>query len=78
VEAPVLQCPDFERPFILTTDASQFTIGSILSQGTPVQGRPIAYASRTLNKAEQAYTTTEKELLSIVWAVKNFRPYISI
>ncbi|KAL4154336.1 hypothetical protein QTP88_000215 [Uroleucon formosanum] len=67
VEAPVLQYPDFERPFILTTDASQFAIGSILSQGTPGQDRPIAYASRTLNKAEQAYSTTEKELLSIVW-----------
>lgn len=76
VEAPVLQYPDFGRPFILTTDASQFAIGSILSQGTPGQDRPIAYASRTLNKAEQAYSTTEKELLSIVWAVKNFRPYL--
>ncbi|KAL4154312.1 hypothetical protein QTP88_000195 [Uroleucon formosanum] len=67
VQAPVLQYPDFERPFILTTDASQFAIGSILSQGTPGQDRPIAYASRTLNKAEQAYSTTDKELLSIVW-----------
>jgi len=76
VEASVLQYPDFERPFILTTDASQFAIGSILSQGTPGQDRPIAYASRTLNKAEQAYSTTEKELLSIVWVVKNFRPYL--
>lgn len=76
VDAPVLQYPDFGRPFILTTDASQFAIGSFLSQGTPGQDRPIAYASRTLNKAEQAYSTTEKELLSIVWAVKNFRPYL--
>ncbi|KAL4104594.1 hypothetical protein QTP88_019888 [Uroleucon formosanum] len=66
VEAPVLRYPDFERPFILTTDASQFVIGSILSQGTWGQDRPIAYASRTLNKAEQAYSTTEKELLSIL------------
>ncbi|KAL4122764.1 hypothetical protein QTP88_015039 [Uroleucon formosanum] len=76
VEAPVLQYTDFKRPFILTTDASQFAIGNILSQGTPGQDRSIAYPSRTLNKAEQAYSTTEKELLSIVWAVKNFRLYL--
>ncbi|KAL4103608.1 hypothetical protein QTP88_018969 [Uroleucon formosanum] len=76
INAPILQYPNFEKEFILTTDASQFAIGSILSQGIPGQDLPIAYASRTLNKAEQAYSTTEKELLSIVWAVKHFRPYL--
>jgi hypothetical protein len=74
--APVLQYPDFERTFILTTDASQFAIGSVLSQGNPGSDHPIAYASRTLNKAEQSYSTAEKELLSIVWSIKNFRPYL--
>lgn len=76
IEAPILQYPDFEKPFILTTDASHFAIGCVLSQGILGQDRPIAYASRTLNKAEQSYSTTEKELLSIVWAVKNYRPYL--
>lgn len=76
INAPILQYPNFEKEFILTTDASQFAIGSILSQGIPGQDLPVAYASRTLNKAEQAYSTTEKELLSIVWAVKHFRPYL--
>ncbi|KAL4083643.1 hypothetical protein QTP88_028959 [Uroleucon formosanum] len=76
INAPILQYPNFEKEFVLTTDASQFAIGSILSQGIPGQDLPIAYASRTLNKAEQAYSTTEKELLSIVWAVKHFRPYL--
>ncbi|KAL4082984.1 hypothetical protein QTP88_028314 [Uroleucon formosanum] len=76
VTAPILQYPNFEEPFILTTDASQYAIGSIISQGEIGQDLPIAYASRTLNKAEQNYSTTEKELLSIVWSVKHFRPYL--
>jgi hypothetical protein len=76
INAPILQYPNFEKTFILTTDASQYAIGSIISQGDIGQDLPIAYASRTLNKAEQNYSTTEKELLSIVWSVKNFRPYL--
>jgi len=76
VTAPILQYPNFEEPFILTTDASQYAIGSILSQGEIGHDLPIAYASRTLNKAEQNYSTTEKELLSIIWSVKHFRPYL--
>ncbi|KAL4092465.1 hypothetical protein QTP88_026966 [Uroleucon formosanum] len=77
IQAPILQYPNFEEPFILTTDASGYAIGSIISQGREIgQDLPIAYASRTLNKAEQNYSTTEKELLSIVWSVKHFRPYL--
>lgn len=73
---PLLQYPDFEKPFILTTDASNDAIGSVLSQGEIGQDLPIAYASRTLNSAERNYPTVEKELLSIVWSVKQFRPYV--
>jgi len=76
ITAPVLKYPDFNSEFILTTDASDFAIGAILSQGIVGQDRPIAYASRILSKAEQNYNTTEKELLAIVWAVKHFRPYL--
>ncbi|KAL4135886.1 hypothetical protein QTP88_007468 [Uroleucon formosanum] len=77
IQAPILQYPNFEELFILTTDAIGYAIGSVLSQGREIgQDLPIAYASRTLNKAEQNYSTTEKELLSIVWSVKHFRPYL--
>lgn len=73
---PILQYPDFSKEFILTTDASNFAIGSVLSQMTLGSDLPIAYASRTLNRAECNYNTTERELLSIVWATNHFRPYL--
>ena len=76
VNAPILQYPDPSKPYILTTDASDFALGAILSQGPVGSDKPIAYASRTLNSAETRYSTTEKELLAIVWAVKYFRPYL--
>lgn len=72
----LLQFPDFSKEFILTTDASDYAIGSVLSQEVNNKDLPVAYASRTLNKAEQSYSATEKELLSIVWSVKHFRPYL--
>lgn len=76
INDPILQYPDFSKPFNLTTDASNFAIGAVLSQGPIGQDLPIAYASRTLNPAEINYSTIEKELLAIVWAVKYFRPYL--
>ena len=72
----VLQYPDFSKPFNLTTDASGTGIGAILSQQTKTGDQPIAYASRSLNKAELNYSTTDKELLAIVWSVQHFRPYL--
>ena len=74
--APLLQYPDFNKPFILTTDASNYAVGAILSQGEIGKDKPIAYASRTLNKAEGNYSTIEKELLAILFGVKTFRPYL--
>lgn len=73
--APVLNYRNFTKKFITASDASDFAIGAILLQGPVGQDCPIAYASRILNKAEQNYNTTKKEL-AIVWAVKYFRPYI--
>lgn len=73
---PILQFPDFDQPFILTTDASDFALGAVLSQGKIGFDKPVAYASRTLSDTETRYSTIEKELLAIVWAVKYFRPYL--
>ena len=73
---PILQYPDFNKEFNLTTDASNLAIGAILSQGPIGADKPVAYASRTLNDSEINYSTIEKELLAIVWATKYFRPYL--
>lgn len=72
----ILQFPDFTRPFIVTTDASNTVISGILSQGEVGKDLPISYASRLLNDAEQRYSTIERELLAIVYVVNYFRPYI--
>jgi hypothetical protein len=73
---PILQYPDFTKEFVLTTDASNQGLGAVLSQGQIGKDLPIAYASRNLNNAEKNYTTSEKELLAIVWGIKHFRPYL--
>lgn len=75
IRPPILQYPDFSKDneFILRTDASGMAIGSMLCNKNDL---PIAYASRSLNKAEINYPTIEKELLAIVWSVKYFRPYL--
>jgi hypothetical protein len=71
---PILQYPDFSEEFILTTDVSNAGLGVVLSQGPLEKDLPVAYASRSLNKAEINYNTSEKELLAIVWITRYFRP----
>lgn len=72
----VLAYPDFAKPFILATDASGTALGAVLSQIHDDKERPVAYASRQMNAAERNYATTERELLAVVWAVKQFRCYL--
>ena len=75
--APILTHPDFTREFILDTDASNLAIGAVLSQKSDDgKERVVAYASRTLSKAERRYCVTRKELLSVVHFVRHFKPYL--
>lgn len=76
VSADVLAFPDFTKPFNLTTDASNYALGAVLSQGSIGDDHPIAFISRSLNKTEENYATNEKELLAIVWALDNLRSYL--
>lgn len=72
----VLAFPNFENPFILTTDASDKAIGAVLSQQFHDGERPITFISRTLSKPEENYATNEKEMLAVVWALGSLRNYI--
>ena len=73
---PVLIAPDFKKPFLIVTDASDFAVGAILCQEKLEKEQVIAYASRVLKAAELKYSTYEKELLAVVFATEQFRPYI--
>ena len=64
----MLHHPNFNKPFVIHTDASDRQLRSIISQ----EGKPIAYFSPMLTSAQQKYTTTDKELLSIVETLKEF------
>ncbi|GKA85950.1 reverse transcriptase domain-containing protein [Tanacetum coccineum] len=75
-EAPILIAPDWDLPFELMCDASDFAIGAVLGQRHEKHFRPIHYASKTINEAESHYTTTEKEMLAVVYAFKKFRSYL--
>lgn len=75
-EAPVLTCPDFTKPFVLQTDASDFGLGAALTQDSEGIERIIAYASRSLSDTEKKYSVTEKECLAIVWGIEKMRPYL--
>nr|GEU90042.1 reverse transcriptase domain-containing protein [Tanacetum cinerariifolium] len=65
-EAPILIAPDWDMPFELMYDASDFAIGAVLGQRQDKHFRPIHYASKTMTEAESNYTTTEKEMLAVV------------
>lgn len=73
---PIMQPPDWTLPFEIMCDASDFAVGAILGQRR--EGKPfvIYYASKTLNSAQMNYSTTEKELLAVVFALDKFCAYL--
>ncbi|GJR19228.1 reverse transcriptase domain-containing protein [Tanacetum coccineum] len=75
-EAPILVAPDWDLPFELMCDASDYAIGAVLGQRKTKHFQPIHYASKTMMDAQAHYTRTEKELLAVVYAFEKFRPYL--
>ena len=76
ISAPIVVAPDWDLPFELMSDASNFAVGAVLGQRKEKVFYAIYYASRTLNDVQLNYATIEKELLAIVFAFENFRPYL--
>nr|KAJ0202196.1 hypothetical protein LSAT_V11C600327700 [Lactuca sativa] len=76
VEAPILQSPDWTLHFEIMCDPSDYAVGAILGQRVNKKPIAICYASKKISDAQLNYTTTEKELLAVVFALENFRSYI--
>ncbi|CAN6716413.1 unnamed protein product [Malus baccata var. baccata] len=74
--ALIIAPPDWSLHFELMCDASDYALGVVLGQRKDKQPHVIYYASRTLNDAQLNYSTTEKELLAIVFALDKFRSYL--
>ncbi|KAL4348058.1 hypothetical protein GQ457_17G008860 [Hibiscus cannabinus] len=76
VTAPIVEPPDWKLPFELMCDASDYAVGAVLGQRKGKIFHPINYASKTLNDAQVNYTTTEKEMLAVIFAFDKFRSYL--
>ncbi|KAK1665924.1 hypothetical protein QYE76_054083 [Lolium multiflorum] len=74
--APIVEPPDWNLPFEIMCDASDFAVGAVLGQQVDKKLNVIHYASKTLDAAQRNYATTEKELLAVVFAYDKFRSYI--
>ncbi|GJZ17509.1 reverse transcriptase domain-containing protein [Tanacetum coccineum] len=75
-KAPILVSPDWDLPFELMCDASDYAIGAVLGQRKTKHFQPIHYASKMMMNAQAHYTTTEKELLAMVYAFEKFQSYL--
>ncbi|GKA08140.1 reverse transcriptase domain-containing protein, partial [Tanacetum coccineum] len=75
-EAPIPIAPNWDQPFELMCDTSDYEIGAVLGQRIEKHFRPIHYASKMMTEAETNYTTTEKEMLAVVYAFVKFRSYL--
>ncbi|CAM4615489.1 unnamed protein product [Lepidochelys kempii] len=77
IQSLVLVDPDFNKPFLVFTDASDMGLGAVLMQtDTKGERHPIAYLSKKLLPREQHYAAMEKERLAMVWALKKLQPYL--
>ena len=72
IQAPVLAVPNFQKSFVVETDACDMGIGAVLMQ----DGHPISYLSKPLSVRNQALSTYEKECMAILLAIEKWRPYL--
>ncbi|GJV20386.1 reverse transcriptase domain-containing protein [Tanacetum coccineum] len=75
-QAPIMIKPDWSLPFEVMCDASDYAVGAVLGKMIDKHFKPIHYASKTMNEAQENYTTTEKELLAVVFAFDKFCQYL--
>ena len=75
-QAPIMVTPNWELPFEIMYDASDYAVGAVLGHRRDNQFLPIYYASKTMNPAQENYSTTEKELLAVVFAFDKFCQYL--
>ncbi|GKD33672.1 reverse transcriptase domain-containing protein [Tanacetum coccineum] len=75
-EAPILIAPNWDQPFEVMCDASDYAIGAVLGKRIEKHLRPIHYPSKTMTEAETNYATTEKEMLAVVYAFDKFQSYL--
>ena len=76
IEAQILQSPNWDLPFEIMCDASNYAVGAVLGQRIEKKPTAIWCTSKTLAETQMNYTTMEKELLAVVYALDKFRPYI--
>ena len=76
--APIVALPDFSVPFKVFTDASKEAVGAVLAQVKEGVEHVVAYASQTLNQTQRRWSTFDRELWAVVWAVREFRHYIGL
>ncbi|GJW65847.1 reverse transcriptase domain-containing protein [Tanacetum coccineum] len=75
-QAPIMIKPDWSLPFEIMCDASDYVVGVVLGKMIDKHFKSIHYASKTMNQAQENYTTAEKELLVVVFAFDKFRQYL--
>ena len=76
VSPPIMRSPNWDLPFEIMCDASDYAIGVVLGQREDKKDFVIYYASKTLDSAQSNYTTMEKEFLAVIFALEKFRSYI--
>ncbi|KAG6922712.1 hypothetical protein G0U57_001209, partial [Chelydra serpentina] len=74
---PVLRAPDFDKPFLVTIDASKHGVGAVLMREGPDQEfHPVVFLSKKLSERESHWSISEKECYSIVYTLEKLRPYV--